>query len=118
MDFGRNSRALRKASIESFTSPGNPRPLVILTSGSRSSKPYARLKRALVYSAASAANQSAITDAPGRPAIESTAMLTLDQASSNALLTFSSRTFFSSEDFSATYVLLYSTVTLLAKFRG
>src|SRR5438034_10818680 len=107
MDFGRNSRALRKASIESFTSPGNPRPLVILTSGSRSSKPYARLKRALLYSAASAASQSTITDSFGFPAIESTAMLTLDQASSSDLFTFSSRNFFYSEVFWDTDLVFY-----------
>src|SRR5207249_11684258 len=106
------------ACIVSFTIAKKSHRLVILTSGSRSSKPYSRLKRSLLYSSASAASQSVIVDCSNRLAVDSTAMLTLDQASSSALSTFSSRNFFSAEEFSATGLLLYSTVTLFAKFRG
>src|SRR5690242_1400915 len=64
-----------------------------LTAGFRSSKPYARLKRKLLYSRASAASQTCMGKlAEGLDAL-SRAILTLDHASSRAFSSLDSNSF-------------------------
>ena len=73
-------------------------PLLIFTIGSRSSSPYVALNRKLAYSAASAASQILILASFESLVPWSRAVSSLDQASSRALTSFSSKRRFASAE--------------------
>src|SRR2546425_7998696 len=86
--------------MESLTRTMAASPFRILTGGSRSSNPYVRLNRRLLYSTASAANQiSRATSTEDLDAL-SRAILTFDHASSNAFSSLDSRNSCSTGDLS------------------